>query len=63
MIGTLAKILNIHIPVSYIPRRKNNELSEVKEQWIENFLERSGITYSTLRRRDIVYVGMDGDKR
>ena len=46
-----------------MPGRKNNELSEVKEQWIENFLERSGITYSTLRRRDIVYVGMDGDKR
>ena len=45
-----------------MPGRKNNELSEVKEQWIENFLERSGITYSTPRRRDTVYVGTNGDK-
>ena len=40
-----------------------NKLSEEEEESIESFLERSDITYTTLGRRDTVYVGMDGDKR
>ena len=57
VIGTLAKKFNLRIG------SKKNELSEEEEKWIENFLERSGITYTTPGRRDCVYVGMNGSKR
>ena len=46
----------------YITSQKEKKLSKEKEDWVENFLERSDITYTTPRRRDTVYVGMDGVK-
>ena len=62
--GTFAKIFNLRIAVHNKSERKNSELSEEEEEeWIENFLERSGITYTTSGRRDTVYVGMDAGKR
>ena len=42
--------------------RKKNELSQEEREWLENFLERADITYTTPRRRDTVYVGMDHAK-
>ena len=63
VIGTFAKIFNLRIAVHNKSERKNNELSEEEEEWVENFLERSGITYTTSGRRDTVYVGMDAGKR
>ena len=38
-------------------------MSEEEEEWIENFLERSDITYTTPGKRNTVYVGMPGGKR
>ena len=43
--------------------RKKNELIGEEEEWSENFLERSEITYTTAGRMDTVYVGMYGSKR
>ena len=60
VIGTLAKSIQVQL---YITRRKKNKLCEKEEEWIQNFLERSDITYATPGRRDTVYVGMDGGNR
>ena len=57
MIGTLAKKFNLRIAVHNKLGRKNKELSEEKEDWIEN------IPYTTPGRMDTVYVGMYGGKR
>ena len=54
VIETLAKKFNLRIAGHNKSGRKKNELSEEKEEWIENFLERSDITYATPRRRDTV---------
>ena len=62
MIRTLAKKFNLRIAVHNKSRRKKNKLREEEQEWIENFLERSDITYTTPGRRDTVYVGMDGGK-
>ena len=43
--------------------RKKKELSQEEREWLENFLERADITYTTPGRRDTVYVGMDHGKR
>ena len=63
VIGTLAKKPNLRIAVHNNSGRKKNKLSEEEEEWIENFLERSDITYTTPGRRDTVCVGIDGGKR
>ena len=63
VIGTLAKKFNPRIAVPNKSGRKKNKLSEEEEEWIENLLERSDITYSTPGRRDTIYVGMDGGKK
>ena len=38
-------------------------MSQKEREWLENFLERAHITYTTPGRRDTVYVGMDHGKR
>ena len=38
-------------------------MSQREREWLENFLERADITYTTPGRRDTVYVGMDHGKR
>ena len=58
VIGTLVKKFDLRIAVHNKSGRKKNELSEEEKEWIENFLERSDITYTTPGRRDTVYVGM-----
>ena len=63
MIGTLAKKFNLRTAVHKKSRRKKNELSEEEEKWIENFLERLGITYATPGRRDTVNIRMERGKR
>ena len=63
VIGTLAKKFNLRVAVHNKSGRKKNELSEEKEEWIENFLERSDITYTTPGKMDTVYVGTYGGKR
>ena len=60
VIGTLAKKLNLRIAVHKKSGRKKND---EEEEWTDNFLERSDITYTTPGRRGTVYVGMDGGKR
>ena len=50
--GTLAKKFNLSIAVHNKAGRKKNKLSEDEEEWIDNFLERSDIMYTTARRRD-----------
>ena len=45
-----------------VRKKKEWILSEEKEKRM-NFLERSDITYTTPRRRDTVYVGMDGGRK
>ena len=60
VIGTLAKKFNPRVAVPNKSGRKKNKLSEEEEEWIENLLERSDITYPTPGRRDTIYVGMDG---
>ena len=52
MTGTLAKKFNLSIAVHNKAGRKENKLSEDEEEWIDNFLERSDIMYTTARRRD-----------
>ena len=42
---------------------RKNELSQEEREWLENFLERADITYTTPGRRNTVYVGMDHGKR
>ena len=61
--GILIKKLNLCIAVHNQSGRKKNKLSEEEEEWIENFLERSNITYTTPGKRDTFYVGMDDGKR
>ena len=41
---------------------KKNESSQEEREWLENFLERADITYTTPGRRDTVYIGMDHGK-
>ena len=53
VIGTLAKKFNLSIAVHNKVGRKKNKLSENEEEWIDNFLERSDIMYTTAGRRDI----------
>ena len=60
---TLAKKFKLRITVHNKSGRKKIELNEEEETWIENFLERSGITYTFPGRADTVYVGMDDSKR
>ena len=43
MIGTVSNKFNLPIAVQIKSARKKNELSEEKEEWIENFLERSNL--------------------
>ena len=43
MIGTVSNKFNLPIAVQIKSVRKKNELSEEKEEWIENFLERSNL--------------------
>ena len=50
--GTLAKKFNLSIAVHNKAGRKKNKLSEDEEEWIDNFLERSDIMYTTASRRD-----------
>ena len=38
-------------------------MNQEEREWLENFLERADITYTTPGRRDTVYVGMDHGKR
>ena len=61
--GTLVKKFKLRITVHNKSGRKKIELNEEEETWIENFLERSGITYTFPGRADTVYVGMDDSKR
>ena len=49
---------NLCIAVHNKSGRKKNELSEEEEELIENFLERSDITYTTPGRRNTAHVGM-----
>ena len=43
--------------------REKNKLSRKEREWLENFLERANIIYTTLGRCDTAYVGMDHSKR
>ena len=43
--------------------RKKNELRQEAREYLENFLERADITYTTPGRRDTVFVGMDYGNR
>ena len=63
MVGTLAKKLNLRIAVDNNSRRKKDEFSEEVEKLMENFLERSEITYTTPGKRDTVCIGMNDGKR
>ena len=38
--------------------RKNNVLSDLEQQWVEEFLNRADISYTTPGRRDNVYLGV-----
>ena len=60
VIGTLAKKISLHKAVHNKSGRKKSELSEIEEEWIENFLERSDIMYTAPGRRNTVYIGMHG---
>ena len=62
VIGTLAKKISLHKAVHNKSGRKKSGLCEIEEEWIENFLERSDITYTAPGRRNTVYVGMHGVK-
>ena len=59
----LPKKINILVAVHNNSGRKKNKLNEKKEEWIENFLERSNITHIAPGRRNTVYVGIDVGKR
>ena len=63
VIGTLAKKFNLRIALHNKSEGKKNELNGVEEEWSENSLEGSDITYKTPGRRNTVYFGMYGDKR
>ena len=63
VIRTLSQKFNLRIALHNKSERKKNELNEEEEEWIENSLEGSGITYKTPGRRDTVYFGMYGGKR
>lgn len=45
--------------IALTPKRqhKHEELSEEKTQWLKEFLDRSGMTYINLGRKDHVHVG------
>ena len=43
--------------------REKNKLSQKEREWLENFLERANIIYTTLGRCDTAYVGIDHGKR
>ena len=47
VIRTLAKKFNLRIAVHNKSGRKKNELSEEEEEWIDDFVERSDIIYTT----------------
>ena len=57
-IGTLSKKLNLRITVHNRSEKNPNKLSEEEEEWIQNFLERSDITYKTTRGKNAVCVGI-----
>ena len=62
--GSLAKKFKLRIAVAKNKTgRKKNKLNQEEREWLENFLERADITYTTPGRRDTVYVGMDHGKR
>ena len=63
MVGTLAKKVNLRIAVDNNSGRKKDEFSEEVEKLMENFLERSEITYTTPGKRDTVCVEMNDGKR
>ena len=64
VIGSLAKKFKLRMAVAKNKAgRKKNELRQEAREYLENFLERADITYTTPGRCDTVFVGMDYGNR
>ena len=58
VIKTLASKFNVKVKFCEKVGRKNNVLSDLEQQWVEEFLNRADISYTTPGRRDNVYLGV-----
>ena len=61
VIESLAKKFKLRINLENKTGRRKKEISEEEDKWIEEFLQRAEVSYTTSGREETVYIGMLND--